>query len=135
MIITSDMWLAPKIAAMKEVAEFDPRYAQKLYGPMLSGVSPQGMALRWPLSADQARHRQEGRRGRQDRRHAHPDHDDDESVKSPDSSPRKQTAGQDEKLSSPRSVGGLLGGLAQKATKKKRKAGRKRRYDFPVHDA
>ena len=47
MVVTSDMWLAPKIAAMKEVAEFDARYAKALYGSMLAGVSPEqlGMAL------------------------------------------------------------------------------------------
>ena len=38
LVMTSDMWLAPKIAAMKEVADFDLRYAQKLAGPMVSGV-------------------------------------------------------------------------------------------------
>jgi hypothetical protein len=44
MIMTSDQWLAPKIAAMKEVADFDLRYAQKLYGTMIAGVSAEQMA-------------------------------------------------------------------------------------------
>ena len=44
MVTTSDMWLAPKIAAMKEIADFDMRYAQKLYGTMIAGVSPEQMA-------------------------------------------------------------------------------------------
>src|SRR3954451_24865803 len=44
MVVTSDMWLAPKIAAMKEVADFDLRYAQKLYGTMIAGVSAEQMA-------------------------------------------------------------------------------------------
>jgi len=43
MVITSDMWLAPTVAAMKEVTAFDLRYAQKLYGG-LAGVSPEQMA-------------------------------------------------------------------------------------------
>jgi hypothetical protein len=43
MVLTSDMWLAPKIAAMKEVLDFDMRYAQKLYGTM-AGVSAEQMA-------------------------------------------------------------------------------------------
>jgi sRNA-binding protein len=43
MVLTSDMWLAPKIAAMKEVLDFDVRYAQKLYGSM-TGVSAEQMA-------------------------------------------------------------------------------------------
>ncbi len=44
LVLTSDMWLAPKIAAMKEVADFDLKYAQKLYGPMVTGVSASQMA-------------------------------------------------------------------------------------------
>jgi hypothetical protein len=44
MVVASDMWLAPKIAAMREIAEFDARYAQKLYGAMIAGVSAEQMA-------------------------------------------------------------------------------------------
>ena len=43
MLITSDMWLAPAIRSMKEVTDFDIRYAQKLYGSM-AGVSAEQMA-------------------------------------------------------------------------------------------
>jgi hypothetical protein len=44
MVITSDLWLVPTIKAMKEVTDFDLRYAQKLYGSMIGGVSAQQMA-------------------------------------------------------------------------------------------
>ena len=44
MVITSDMWLVPTIKAMKEITDFDLRYAQKLYGSMIGGVSAQQMA-------------------------------------------------------------------------------------------
>ena len=44
LVLTSDMWLAPKIAAMQEVVAFDLKYAQKLYGPMVSGLSASQMA-------------------------------------------------------------------------------------------
>ena len=44
MVLTSDMWLTPKIAAMKEIADFDQRYAQQLVGPMVAGVSAEQMA-------------------------------------------------------------------------------------------
>ena len=44
LVLTSDMWLAPKIAAMQEVVAFDLKYAQKLYGPMVTGVSASQMA-------------------------------------------------------------------------------------------
>lgn len=44
LVMTSDMWMTPSIAAMKEVQEFDLKYFQKLYGPMMAGASPQDMA-------------------------------------------------------------------------------------------
>src|SRR5882672_2653296 len=44
MVTTTDMWLAPKIVAMKDIADFDVRYAQKLYGGMMAGVSAEQMA-------------------------------------------------------------------------------------------
>jgi hypothetical protein len=44
MVLTSDMWMAPRIAAMKDVADFDRRYFEKLYGPMISGASAEQMA-------------------------------------------------------------------------------------------
>ena len=44
LVLNSDLWLTPSIPAMKEVAEFDMKYAQKLFGPIVSGASPQDMA-------------------------------------------------------------------------------------------
>ena len=44
LIMTADIWLAPKIAGMKEIADFNVRYAQKLYGTMITGVSAEQMA-------------------------------------------------------------------------------------------
>ncbi|MEQ1912348.1 MAG: hypothetical protein ABMA15_26235 [Vicinamibacterales bacterium] len=44
MVLNSDLWLTPSIPAMKEVAEFDMKYAAKLFGPMMSGASAQDMA-------------------------------------------------------------------------------------------
>jgi hypothetical protein len=44
-IMTSDMWLAPKVAAMKEVQDFDRRYAEKMAELMGAGMpSAQQMA-------------------------------------------------------------------------------------------
>ena len=42
--IITDMWMAPQMPAMKEFTDFQMQYAQKLYGPMISGASPQDMA-------------------------------------------------------------------------------------------
>jgi hypothetical protein len=44
LVLTDDMWLAPKIAAMKDITDFDRRYYEKLYGPMFAGASPEQMA-------------------------------------------------------------------------------------------
>jgi hypothetical protein len=44
LVTTTDMWLTPTIAAMKEVQDFDLKYYEKLYGPMVAGASPQDMA-------------------------------------------------------------------------------------------
>jgi hypothetical protein len=44
LVLTSDMWLTPSVPAMKEIADFHMKYAQKLYGPMVAGASPQEMA-------------------------------------------------------------------------------------------
>jgi len=44
LVLTADMWMAPKIAAMKEIGDFDRRYYEKLYGPMIVGASPEQVA-------------------------------------------------------------------------------------------
>lgn len=49
LVMNSDIWLTPSIPAMKEVADFNLKYAQKLYGPMITGASPQDMAAAMAL--------------------------------------------------------------------------------------
>ena len=44
LIMTTDLWLAPRIPAMKELQDFDIRYAKMMAGPMVAGASPQDMA-------------------------------------------------------------------------------------------
>jgi hypothetical protein len=44
-VMTSDMRLAPKIAAMQEIADFDLKCAQQLSGPMVAGVSASQLAM------------------------------------------------------------------------------------------
>lgn len=44
MVLTSAMWLAPEIAALKEEAAFDRKYAQKIYGELLSAETMQQAA-------------------------------------------------------------------------------------------
>ena len=45
LVMTTDMWLTPSAPSTKELADFDARYAQKLYGPTVSGASAQDMAM------------------------------------------------------------------------------------------
>ena len=45
LVMTSDMWLAPNAPSTKDLQDFDLRYAQKLYGPMVAGASEQDMAM------------------------------------------------------------------------------------------
>jgi hypothetical protein len=44
-VLTSDIWMGPKIAAMREIPEFDQRYWQKLHGgAIVAGASAEQMA-------------------------------------------------------------------------------------------
>jgi hypothetical protein len=55
MVLTSDIWMAPTVPAMKEIVDFDVRYAQALAGPMLTGASAGEMAAAaamYPLMKD-----------------------------------------------------------------------------------
>ena len=44
-VLTSDMWMGPKVAAMHEVGDFERRYFQKLYGGTSIGADMQQMAV------------------------------------------------------------------------------------------
>jgi hypothetical protein len=43
-VMTSDSWLGPQIAALKELTAFDLKYWQQLQGPEAVGMSPEQMA-------------------------------------------------------------------------------------------
>jgi hypothetical protein len=49
LILTSDIWMGPKIAAMKEIPEFEQRYQRKLQGPAVAGASAEDMAAAMAL--------------------------------------------------------------------------------------
>jgi hypothetical protein len=44
LLLTSDIWMGSRIAAMQEIADFDIRYARQLAGPMVAGASAEEMA-------------------------------------------------------------------------------------------
>lgn len=45
MVMTTDLWLTPNAPSTDELMEFDAKYAQKLYGPAMSGASAADMAM------------------------------------------------------------------------------------------
>ena len=45
LVMTTDMWMTPSAPSTKELTDFDLRYAEKLYGPMVAGASAQDMAM------------------------------------------------------------------------------------------
>jgi hypothetical protein len=45
LVMTTDMWMTPNAPSTKDLADFDMKYAQKLYGPTVVGASAQDMAM------------------------------------------------------------------------------------------
>lgn len=53
LVLTTNSWLAPKMPALTEVAEFDRRYAEKLHGPMMMDARQMATALAmYPMLKD-----------------------------------------------------------------------------------
>jgi hypothetical protein len=121
MVMTSDMWLAPKIAAMKEVTDFDMRYAQKLYGTMIAGVSAEQMAAAmamYPMMKD-ALGKMTTEGGKLECTPIQTTTTMD-AVKSAEQIAEEAKAGDsDSKSAASGGVGGLLGGFAKKMAQKK----------------
>jgi hypothetical protein len=126
MVLTSDMWLTPSIDAMREVAEFDRRYGEKLAGPMIAGASQQELAAAmamYPMMRDAI--------GKMSTEGAKLDGTPVlttmtmDVVKSADQVAQEAKQGEakqsedDNKPSLGGGVGGLLGGLAKRAAQKK----------------
>ena len=119
-VVTSDIWLAPRIAAMQEVIEFELRYAKALYGPMIAGASPEEMAAAlamYPMLKDGlARMRDEAVKldGT-----AILTTTTVEAVKSEEQlAAEKKSTEAEARPSVSGGVGGLVGGLARRATQK-----------------
>ena len=121
LILTADMWLAPPVKAMREIAEFDRRYFEKLYGPMVAGASPEQMAAAlalYPmLKPAIARMNAEG--AKMDGTAIQTTTTID-AVKSADQIAEEQKQKEsDVKASASGGVGGLVGGFAKRMAQKK----------------
>ncbi len=132
LVLTSDMWLAPKIAAMKEIADFDLRYARQLYGSVFEGVSADQMAAvmaLYPMMKDaMAKMNAEG--VKMDGTAILTTTTTD-AVKSADQMAEEAKQNQDEAKSSVSGgIGGALGGFARRAVKKKVEGDAQQRSTF-----
>ena len=121
MVMTSDLWLAPTIAAMKEIADFDARYAQKLYGTTMAGVSAEQMAAAmaiYPmLKPAIAKMSAEG--GTIDGTAIQTSTTLDAVKSAEQIAEESKAAATDDKSAASGGVGGLLGGFAKKMAQKK----------------
>ena len=124
MVMTSDMWLAPTIKEMKEIRDFDVRYAQKLYGPVVAGASAEQMAAAvamYPMMK-QAIGKMSAEGGKIDGTPVMTTTTMD-AVKSEEQMAADAKPADDQSTKPPSSVGGLLGGFAKKAAAKKMASG------------
>jgi hypothetical protein len=119
LVMTTDMWLTARIAAMKEISDFDSKYALKLYGPMVAGASAQDMAAAMALypMIKPALAKMSAEAGKIDGTPIMTTVTMD-AVKSADQLAQEQKTESDDAKTATRSVGGLLGGLAKKVQKK-----------------
>jgi hypothetical protein len=122
MVLTSDMWITPTIKAMQEVAEFDMRYAQKLYGGMAAGVSPEQMAAAtamYPMMKDAiGKMSTEGAKLQGSAIQTTTTMDAVKSAEEMQQESKSSTSTQSEGDSKPTSVGGALGGMLARRMKK-----------------
>jgi hypothetical protein len=121
MVVTSDMWLAPKIAAMKEIADFDARYAKQLYGTMIAGVSAEQMAAAmamYPMMKD-ALGKMSAEGGKIEGTPIQTTTTMDAVKSEAQIAEDAKSGGDDSKSAASGGVGGLLGGFAKKMAQKK----------------
>jgi hypothetical protein len=120
MVMTDDMWLAPKVASANEIAAFYQRYAQKLAGPMIAGASAQDMAAAlamYPMMK-QALARMNTENVKMDGTPIVSTMTMD-AVNSAEEMAQEAKKGGEDKGSASGGIGGLLGGLGKKAAPKK----------------
>jgi hypothetical protein len=132
LVLTSDMWIAPKIAAMKEISDFDVRYAQKLYGTTMAGLSAEDMAAALALypTMKEAVARMNAEGVKMDGTPVLTTLTFDAVKSAEQMAQEAKEPDDDTKLSPSGGVGGLMGGLAKKMAKKKTEGESKPRATF-----
>jgi len=136
LVLTSDMWMAPTVAAMRELLDFDIRFAKALNGPETFGASVEQMqaalAAHPQLKQGLARMAEESKKMDGT---AILTTTTMEAVKSADALAAEQqnAAKGEDKSSPPTSVGGLIGGFGRRMAQRKsetKDAGPKARTAF-----
>ena len=121
LVMTVDMWLAPSIKQMDEIRQFDMKYAQKLYGPVMAGVGADQMAAvmaMYPMVKDAlAKMNVEG--GKIEGTPVVTIMTVDAVKTAEQVAAEAKQRSDDNKDKTPTSVGGLLGGIARRAAAKK----------------
>lgn len=114
MVLTSDIWMASRIAAMKEVVDFDVRYAKAIAGSVASAMSAEQLAqafAMYPMMADAMK--------KMSAEGSKLDGTPIATTTTFDAVANPQQAQQSaEKEEAPKGMGGLLGGLGRRMAKK-----------------
>lgn len=132
LVTTSDMWMAPRMASMKEVSDFDLRYFEKLNGPMMAGAAEQlaaALAMYPGLKTALERLQKENARAEGTPILVTVTID---AVKSPEQMQQREKSGQSE---APKSLGGMFGGLGKKIGGKKEEETKPASGDKPKNRA
>ncbi|MGC4083434.1 MAG: hypothetical protein QM736_15320, partial [Vicinamibacterales bacterium] len=123
MVLTSDIWLTPSIPEMREIAEFHMKYAEKLYGPMVEGASPQEMAsamAMYPMMKPALeKMATEARKLQGTPILTTTTIDAVKSAEQMQSEQSSASSGKSSDSSTPTSVGGLIGGFGRRMARKK----------------
>jgi hypothetical protein len=115
MVVTVNMWLAPRIAALKELEEFDLRVAQKLYLPVAQEMAAtMASALATYPGLKDAMSRLQTEKVNMDGVALRTVFHGDFVVNPNQPAPTAKPAEQNKQPEIPRSLGGLLGGLGKK---------------------
>jgi hypothetical protein len=113
LVLTSDMWLAPTVAALREIQDFDRRYFEQIAGPVIGDPQQMAAALAmYPFLKD-AISRLEQEKGRTDGTPIVTSVTID-SVKSQE----QMAARSGDASGAPSGVGGLVGGLGRRLARR-----------------
>ena len=118
MVLTSSMWLGPRIAALKELEDFDRRYAEKLLLPFAADMAQQmapamGMYPGLKEAMGKLEVEKVNMEGTPVLTVIRAD-----AVGNPNQTAQAPPAQQNKQVEIPKSLGGLLGGLGRKAASK-----------------